>query len=1035
MKVKKFLKGMMLAVSVLLAAGCSSLFDTGESGSEKKEDGFVINLGLNNPGARLIRAFDYDLSNFTTWTVEFKQTADDVTTTVYSLEAVKAGDSHGSNTAYVQYNDSKLTARYIAEGSYDVELTGSYTPESSSTKYQVFGVTSVTIGENGTGSATVLVGPKKNSSGALSLSLADSGAFYNTELYSSDSDGLLSSVKATLKSIDGETSYTVTSSAEAGTEASYEGENGGKLSIVYTVGTGDTQIPSLTFTLAGSDIPSGWYSLSFSVVDSDDNETNNYRVYLPEHPDAFVEIADGCTTASTDVSISVDTVKTYYATNDSSTYNGLSAASRANLNTLLDTLSDALPSEGTIRIYVDGTPDIDIKAFSDFKDAIAAATKTVYIYNADSLEVIKVEGSGSSSATTLSNSVELTPNGTSNTLAVDSIALQSDIKLTLNNTAAVSATTVTLNSYTIKVYAVSSTTTDGTTTTKDNLSAYSGTPFLTAGGSDISSSISLYDYDSDDVTEKYAVVSTGSTTEVSTGSTSYYIKPAGSSEIKAASFAETVYISAAYSSDKETSYKTGDAIPYTDDTLEFTLKDFTDTATVTWYLNKDTALTGATAGTATTDSDGNKTTTSPYTYSASFNPYTQGGFNIDDTNTVSCYVTISGNTEPYLAEMSFTFSATRSAVVWYDGINSTSDASAASATYALKQVYDYKSTAASELVTADSSTLYCFDTDCNLWTAVLGDSGLTLTKYLMIVGSGLYSTSGSSSTIGSITETPIDMTYDTVNRCLYLLTDSSNSGYKLYKVSLSGTGSTYTLSFVKGTVAITDSSVKPVQIAVSDNTLYIGADSATIYKATLAESDGELAIETTTSPWAVLYEETEAFASCTVTDMQIEDGLGNEAGNLYVLLRQYSSYIGVTGTETTATASGNLVYSRGALVKVAIADSEPSCYEYGWAETKSGSVTTEDSTTIQDSSGNYGTLYAPLSSDDDSKFYGPTHFAAVVPKKLIILDDGVAYNTYNKQGYIDNKDSLVEFDISGSALTRGASVSATKPDTSGFTIN
>lgn len=1010
MKIKKSFKSMMLASMMLAVSGCSSLFDAGESGSEKKEDGFVINLGLNKSGARLIRAFDYDLSNFEEWTVEFKQTADGVTTTVYSLET---GVSHGSNTAYVEYSDSKLTAKYIAEGSYDVELTGSYTPASSSTKYQVFGATSVTIKGNGTGSAKVLVGPKKNSSGALALSFADSGFFYNTGLYSSDS-GLAYSVKATLKSIDGETSYSVTSSKTEETTESSEGENGETLSIVYSVGTSAAQIPALSFSLAGSDIPSGWYSLSFSVVDSYENDTNNYRVYLPEHPNAFVEIADGCTTASSDVSISVDTVKTYYATNDTSSYNGLSAASRANLNTLLDTLSKALPSEGTIRIFVDGTPDFDIKSFSDFKTAIAPTTKTVYIYNADKLEVLTINGGGGDTATTtLKNSVELTPNGTENTLAVDSIELTSAVTLTLNNDAAVSAGKISLDRHTVKVYAVSSTTTDDA---KDSLSSYSDTPFLTAYGDDISSSISLYEYGAADVTEKYAVFSTGSTP------ISYYIKPAGSSEIKAASFAETVSISAAYSSDEETVYKTDDAIPYTDDTLTFTLENFTDSATVAWYLNSKTAL------------EGTVSETSPYTYTASFKPYEDSSILMDDTNTVSCYVTISDNTAPYLAEMKFTFNATRSAVVWYDGINSTSDASE---TYALKQAYDYKSAAASELVTAptssDATLIYCFDSALNFYTAVSDSdstTGVEITRYSIEgVETGLYSTAGEAATNTnktSIIGTPIDMTYDASTNYFFILTTDGNSAYTLHKILPFATDGEF--NYTSGTFSIGET-VTPVQIAVRGDYVYVAGYDCNIYVGTGAGGDSATALDLNfnSTPIAdlasdsVLSDNSKATDSyLSITDLQIGDGLGNDSSTLYALAREYNIY-------SDGSAEGFTCYSRGALIPVTlkIEDSAVSATvenALGWS-TKNNE--------ISDSSGNAGTLYGPDSSSESVEFYGPTHFAAVTPKKLVILDDGVAYS--GNKGVLDNKDSLVEFDISESALTRGASVSATKVIGSGFT--
>lgn len=990
MKVKKFFAGMMLAASVLLAAGCSSLFDTGESGSEKKEDGFVINLGLNKPGARLIRAFDYDLASVSKWVVTFTDSENN------SIN-IETGKPAGTNGSYAAYNSTKsaITAYFIPEGTYTVALEG--TVKEDSDGYKIYGSASnVEISSAGTGSVSVLVGPKttEKATGSLSLSLADDGTVYSN-LYSAGSAALSHTITATLTKVFSttETAYSAESTASESNASAAESDDA-SLTFTYSLAS-DT---ALSFTLSGANIPSGWYRLSLSVSDT-------YRVYLPDSPDQFIEIADDTETEA-ETAIAAESGKAYYTTNDSSSYNGLAQSSRANLTSLLAKLAKdgGMPAEGNIYIYSQSAPEIDIATFSSLKTAVASNKKKVIIYNeAKDKETALAVGDGSgSSSVALSGDAVVAATENNAAIELDSIVMMTDITLTLKNSATLSATTVSNNNYTIKVYAVDS------TGEVDNLTAYNDTPFLTTTrGDNISSYISLYEYGSSDTTENYAVIYT---------SPSYYIKKAGTGEITAASFASTVSIIAAYSSDLETKYTTGAAIPYTDDTLTFTLNKFTDDATtVAWYLNKDTALTAASEGTTTKDSDGNETTTSPYTYTTSFNPYNDENIEIDGTNTVSCYVTISGYT--HLVEMKFTFSAARSAAVWYDTIT----------TYALKQATGYNSATASELVSSFStSSAYCFDSGCSLWTAVLGDSGLTLTKYPMVVSSGLYSTSGTSYTSTDITATPIDITYDTATGSLYVLTENANSGYTLYKILSFGEDSTYTCANATlSTATSSGSSFTPSQIAVHGDTLYIGADSATIYKATLTSADSTVTVGTPTT-WSVIYDtlESEDLASCTITDMQIGDGLGNETDNLFVLLRQYPSYITVSGSkESEATNASNLAYSRGDLVRVAIADSDPSCYEYGWAET---------TTTIQDSSGYYGTLYAPLASDDDSKFYGPTHFAAVVPKKLVILDDGVGYK---EKGSLYNKDSLVEFDISEGALTRGASVSATKPTTSGFTVN
>lgn len=74
-------------------------------------------------------------------------------------------------------------------------------------------------------------------------------------------------------------------------------------------------------------------------------------------------------------------------------------------------------------------------------------------------------------------------------------------------------------------------------------------------------------------------------------------------------------------------------------------------------------------------------------------------------------------------------------------------------------------------------------------------------------------------------------------------------------------------------------------------------------------------------------------------------------------------------------------------------------------------------------------------------FFGPVHFACVMPKKLVIADDGFATkDSTGADENLYNKDGFVVFDIEASSLTyQNASVTMSKPEqanySSTFTIN
>lgn len=476
--------------------------------------------------------------------------------------------------------------------------------------------------------------------------------------------------------------------------------------------------------------------------------------------------------------------------------------------------------------------------------------------------------------------------------------------------------------------------------------------------------------------------------------------------ITAESFAEKVSVTAAYSGDSST-YKTGGEIPYTNSNLTFSLSGLDDeSATYAWYLNENELSSTSTA---------------------SFNPYTESNISISGTNTVSCSVTISGTT--YVAEMKFTFTAARSAAVWFDGINASSSSSSSSTSYALKQLADDTDTSSpeSEIVTATSSTLYCFDSSCNLWTGTYSSSNsqLTTKEYSMIETTGLFNTTQTESNENydlSTTSTPVDMSFDIKTGYLYVLYKNSDDEYYITAIDTE-----YSTIYKDSTkIDINDGAA---QIAAYDNTVYIAGNDHKIYsgKATLTEgADATLSIENLSaitesfasskflSGWSSDNDESD---SLFITDLQVGDGLGNETSTLYALVREYAE-----------TISSGTNYSRGALVTIDTSNNN-STTTYGWANVNAVNMTDSDGTTND-------SLYAPTSNsinENGGGFYGPTHFAAVVPKKLVILDDGISYE---EKGTLKNRDSLVEFDINGKSLSRGASVSATKPTyASGFSWN
>lgn len=141
--------------------------------------------------------------------------------------------------------------------------------------------------------------------------------------------------------------------------------------------------------------------------------------------------------------------------------------------------------------------------------------------------------------------------------------------------------------------------------------------------------------------------------------------------------------------------------------------------------------------------------------------------------------------------------------------------------------------------------------------------------------------------------------------------------------------------------------------------------------------------------------------NAVISDMSVADGA------LYVLFREVSPY-----NENLSSNFSNLTdnYSRGGVIKLNITGNGNVSVDtnfgtggiLGWTTESAGTVGSDDS------SATYNCYWpAPGSTD---RFYGPSRFIAVAPKKLVIADDG---GYYEADGVIQ-KNRVVTVDLSGS---------------------
>lgn len=965
MKIKRFLQGLAAFAIIVLFAGCTNILDSKTAEKSKENTSVSINFNANG---RYISAGSFELNKITSWKVTFEPKGDSGEKDIELTWSSGTSDSSSnSSSPSLNYSKGVLNAKLIPTGIYDITLEGSYS-EGNSTVAVSGTKEDVTVSaETAKNYITVLVGLKKYSSDSGSLELS----FNTTDISNNDASALL----VTLKNIQ-------TGNIEYSTDSTDENQN----PLVFSASD------SSGYTLTGTNIAPGWYKLEFYHSDS-------VKIEIPSDK-MMVEIASGIKTTDSDIKLSGTSVKRYYATNDNSEsdqkMNGLSVSSRKNLTALLETLTENWPGVLEVDIFMDKVPEIDIKTFNELKKTLGDS-KNLSIYSGESTSpIIAAYFNADTNAvnTDLFGSAWLVATDGNKNFEITNLSVGQDqvnsIDITLKNGACLDVTGEMSFSGNLNIYAIKDSE-DGTVQDyQDNFASYIATPFYSSVYHTDLYNFYLREYASKGVSKHNTIISVPK--EAGSDSCEFYIKPASMEGITAES-SDNLSIEAYYSSgsDKKV-YVSGSAIPYESSSLEIKLNypEGIEIKNCLWYLN------GESFGDSGSELTG-------------FDPTQASSLKVDGTNVISCFASV--GEKLYLCEFNFTFKTpSRSAAVWFSGEGNN---------YSMKQIYDYTDSTATESIIKENLTskYYCFDKNYNLWTAIPGDA-FTLNKYSMKVSTGSYSTTPDLTKQLSEITSLSDMCYDCVNEYIYLLV-SGDASVSVYDVS---TGSE---PAIVASAQIDMSNLKTTtftNIAVNGNDFYFADKLCNVYKATGTVTSGNIAIDAPTlvkelATSAILEghdsSKYDAYDSISITDLQFGDGLGSGTENVYALIKETSDGLGFT-------THPDYFYSRGALVKINATDGSIE-KPFGW--------TSAQTTLSYNYYGNSCTDYYYIPDATDSSntaFFGPEKFCAVVPKKIVVVDDGFYWKAGDTgDGKIKNKDSIVEFDIAGSTLTRGsASISA-----------
>lgn len=975
-----------------LFCGCSNITEAKSEAAES--DTMVVKLALDE--MRAIKAVEYNVSDVKDWTLTF-------TGTILGTEKTYgfSTTANDEDSKAVWDNSSSFTVKKIPTGTYSLKITGTGTDSSSNSFTLCGSKTGFTVSADSVTNDAVDIHLKSESTGSLILTLSTTELTEKDESLTANNIGYFKAVLTPAGGVNNGDAVELTSAD------GIEVDNSGNV------------------VLSKTEIPSGWYVLKFEFNDG----TNQYKYRINEYN---VQIADDIITTATETLFCV-TQETYYATNSTSTYNGKSKAYPANLTNLLGNLAASLPDVTDISIYMtdaDEDAEIDVATITELQTAVSKNIDekkytSISIYNSSDTEnaVLLVNNSNSDVTgveTVISGSVTVSATDNNTDFAVSSVTqAASSMIVTLKNGAVLNTQSINFNNSSIAFRAVDS------DESADNFTAYVSSPFVTYLSTDaesIEKSLLLYAYNGTAALDTWSCIckeeTTGSDSDATT-TYSVYTVPASGATSSIVNLAETAVITAA---DDSSSYTSGSKITYTDADLTFSLSGLegVEPSSYQWQLN------GSVVGTDST---------------LVLNPTEAEAILPDEENTLACYIVV--NSTVYIAEMTFTFKADYNTNAVYV------DSETPYKSVIMQTSFD--DSAAGTTVMADTSTsaYYTFDAEGNMYVATWGNS-LSLYKYVKTVSSGNFSSTWYVfNEFTDITTQPAyaDICYDTVNGLVYVLwtiADTSNNTTtytsKVYAFTCSDTAFTSVADTEVSVPSAYTSTIagKFSQIAVNGSDVYLADADLNVLKVDFSVSQTDSGVTVTPGTPSVLslgtvlkttvgidstkYDSND-WDSSEITDLIVGDGCGNESSTLYALVREASSSIYGGGD------NDKYYFSRGALLAFDTLSTAATPTVYGWSTTETKLTQATDST-----------LCAPLYSETDA-FYGPVHFACVMPKKLVIADDGFATkDSTGADKNLYNKDGFVVFDIEASSLTyQKASVTMSKPEqanySSTFTIN
>lgn len=921
MKKLKFVLGLAGIFTLMMLSSCSNLDPFGKDAQNSNEKNYVSFTINTSPSSRFIAAdSSYDINAVTEWTLSYTdESTDDADpkTIIYT----KGSKTTDSATTYLTEEEGSLKVCNFPVGTYTFELTGTYT-DANKGSHTVHGkATAVEIVSNKTNSISIIVGSKRTETGKGSLDLTFTNLFSDNNNYKGLSISLVNLTKEDTKIDLDSTDYSITENLE--------------------------------LKISKTGIPSGLYKIEITYP--------NYKISI-DNGDCFVEIADNVTTTKSDITLSCETKKIFYATNKESSYNGLHPVSPKNLTSLLLLNNIVYIEEQNISIYMgDESPEIDIAVVNSIKEKQLG--KTIDIYKgtpASEKKCLSISDSGID----ISGELTLIPNGDTD-LKVSSIVVNQEdasaYTITLKDGASLNIENANLaNALTIAAI--------DSTAGKDNFLAYMTTPFIIAK-TDISNNLKL-SYEEENATQ-YTILPQDS---IDKTTYSYYLKPSGTSGLNVQSHTDAK-ISAQYENDA-TVYTTGEnvEIPYTNATLTFSLSGIEDkTVTVIdWYFN-DKSLDAV-----------------------NFNPYGNNYVNVDDNNnnnTVTCLFSVDGT--PYISEFKFKLVQIKTTAVYsYSNPNNK---------YAqIAYVKDYTIPTGDSIYVKDKNSgdktygdyedfYWCLDNRSNLyvlWNMIL---------YKYSYDSNSYNTTEEK--IIDLTEpipnpnTVKDIYYS--NGSIYLL-ENNNSDKNVYQVQVNKSPVNFSTAKISN-----GNNLSFNQIAVYGNDIYVSADTS-IYKMGFEQNGETITLENPEVFYSSISTDfPDSSDEIKITDLQIGDGCGNNTDTLFALVRDSDS------SETLYK-----YYSRGGLLSISTVNKNSNVY--GYNNTNSSTSTS----TVYNKSIEH-VIYSPKQNSKE-EFFGPTHFCAVVPKKLVILDDGFVFVGNNEDGevLVSKKDGFMEFDIAKESLNK-----------------